>query len=298
MRIVTRPDFDGIVCAALLYEAENIKKGVKWISPNDMQKGLVNIQKGDIIANLPYDKRCSLWFDHHYSNLTNELFKGFFKIAPSAAGLVFKYYKNKFQFDYRELIKETDKIDSANLSLNEILHPEVNPYLILSMTISSHDNSEEPYWNKLVDLLRKFEIKDILKIPEIKHRCETTVEQNKKYKISLKEHTVIKEHVSVTDFRMLDETPTGNRFLVYSLFPESIVNVKIRYDSKDKEKLIVSVGHSTLNRTCKVNAGKMLSEFEGGGHKGAASCSFHISKADDYLPKILDILLKNEPNED
>jgi len=94
MRIVTRPDFDGVVCAALLYEAEKITEPVKWVRPNDVQKGRVDIRKGDIMANLPYDERCSLWFDHHYSNRINRPFKGAFKLAPSAAGVIFEYYKD------------------------------------------------------------------------------------------------------------------------------------------------------------------------------------------------------------
>ena len=82
MRIVTRPDFDGIVCAVLLYEALQIDEPVKWVEPNDLQKGRVNIHNQDVIANLPYDENCALWFDHHYTNRINTSFKGAFKIAP------------------------------------------------------------------------------------------------------------------------------------------------------------------------------------------------------------------------
>ena len=89
MRIVTRPDFDGIVCAVLLFEALDIKDPVIWVEPSHVQKGLVDIQNEDIIANLPYDERCALWFDHHYTNQINTPFKGAFKIAPSAAGIIF-----------------------------------------------------------------------------------------------------------------------------------------------------------------------------------------------------------------
>ncbi len=298
MRIVTRPDFDGVVCAALLYEAENIKKPVKWVEPNDMQKGLVDIHEGDIIANLPYDDRCALWFDHHHTNEIHKPFNGSFKIAPSAAGIIFEYYKERFKQDYRELIKETDKIDSADLSLDEVLHPENYGYVLLSMTILGCDEHNERYWNRLVDLLRKFDIQRVLQDPEVKAHCDAVVEMNKTYKQILKENTKLIQHVSITDFRSFDKTPVGNRFLVYSLFPEAIVSVKIRYDNGDKEKVAVSVGHSIFNRNCHVNVGLMLSRFEGGGHRGAASCRFAASKADDYIPKIIDILLKNEDNED
>ena len=88
MRIVTRPDFDGLVCAVLLFEAENITEPVKWVEPHEIQKKLVDIKDGDIMANLPYDERCSMWFDHHYSNMIDKTFEGSFGIAPSAAGVV------------------------------------------------------------------------------------------------------------------------------------------------------------------------------------------------------------------
>jgi oligoribonuclease NrnB/cAMP/cGMP phosphodiesterase (DHH superfamily) len=297
MRIVTRPDFDGVVCAALLYEAEDITEPVKWVEPSDIQKGMVAIKTGDIIANLPYNDRCSLWFDHHYTNIISRSFNGAFKIAPSAAGIVFEYYKNHFKQDYSNLIRQTDKIDSADLSMNEVLYPENYPYILLSMTISGREKGDEAYWNRVVDLLRRAEVGAIINDEAVKQRLKAVASNNKKYKKLLKKYTRIENHVSITDFRSLNETPDGNRFLAYSLFPESAVNVKIRYDDKEKQMIALSIGHSIFNKSCNVNAGLLLSSFEGGGHKGAASSRFHISKADEYIRKIIEVLLKNEPNE-
>ena len=103
MRIVTRPDFDGIVCAALLYDTESIDQPVRWVEPNDLQVGRVDILDGDIIANLPYHPNCAMWFDHHYTNDPGTPFKGLYRIAPSAAGLIYEYYGGRFQRDYREI---------------------------------------------------------------------------------------------------------------------------------------------------------------------------------------------------
>jgi hypothetical protein len=296
MRIVTRPDFDGVVCAVLLKEAEKITEPVKWVQPNDVQKGLVNIRTGDIIANLPYDARCSLWFDHHYTSRISKPFKGAFELAPSAAHVVFKYYKHILHRDYSELIEQADKIDSADLSIDEVLHPEKYPYLLLSMTIFGHA-ADEPYWNRLVELLRTLPIDEIIDDPGVQERCRAVVEQNKRYKVYLDQYTQSVQHVCVTDFRPLDKIPDGNRFLVYALFPETVVSVKIRYDDDAGKKVAVSVGHNIFNKNCNVNAGLMLSRFEGGGHHAAGSCRFDACKADDYIPKILDMLLKNEANE-
>jgi hypothetical protein len=297
MRIVTRPDFDGIVCAVLLYEALDIVAPVVWVEPNDMQKDSTQIQKGDVIANLPYDERCALWFDHHYTNQIAGPFKGEFKIAPSAAGIIYQYFKGKFQRDYRELVQAADKIDSANLTLEEVLHPENHPYVLLSLTVSNEDQPNEDYWNRLVALFKKCNIRQILKDPEVKQHCQSVTKQNDRYVKFLKTHTVLNQHVAITDFRPLDRPPGGNRFLVYSLFPESYVNVRIRFEDRNKQMVVVNVGHSIFNPNCKVNVGLMLVHFGGGGHRGAGSARFHTSQSDDYISRIIDGLVKNENNE-
>lgn len=294
MRIVTRPDFDGVVCAALLYETEPITEPTKWVEPNDMQKGAVQIFKGDIIANLPYNENCSLWFDHHYSNQPHWNFKGAFRIAPSAAGIVFQYYRDKFKNDYTKLIAQTDKIDSADLTKDEVLHPENYPYVLLSMTVSGRENWDEEYWNHLVTLLRKKDIADVMEDDQARQKCREVVVQNNHYKALLEKHTRMQSHVAITDFRDLDKMPPGNRFLSYCLFPDSIVNVKIRYDNNDRNKLLVSVGHSIFNPKCRVNVGNLLSGFEGGGHEKAGSCAFDAAKADTYIPQIIETLIKNQ----
>ncbi|RPH49236.1 MAG: exopolyphosphatase [Desulfobacteraceae bacterium] len=297
MRIVTRPDFDGLVCAVLIFEAENITAPVKWIEPHEIQKNLAEIKDGDIIANLPYDDRCSMWFDHHYSNMTDSTFKGSFRIAPSAAGVVFDYYEGKFKNDYKELVRETDKIDSADLSMDEVSYPEKYPYILLSMTVSNRNMADEQYWNKLVRLLRKHDITEVMKDPEVMKRCAAAVEENKIYKLVLKKNTILKGQVSITDLRPYDNAPEGNRFLVYSLYPEAFVSVRIRYDSESKEKIALSVGHSIFNRKCNVNVGSMLTKFSGGGHRGAGACRFPSSKADEYINEIISILIENRPEQ-
>ena len=295
MRIVTRPDFDGIVCAVLILEAENASPSVKWVSPGDMHKGNIDIRQGDIIANLPYHPSCTLWFDHHFSNRIRHKIPGLFEIAPSAAGLVFQYYQDKLQKDFTELVAETDKIDSANLSLDEILTPEKYPFVLLSMTLQDHNPLEELFWNRVVDLLRQKEIAAILADSEVRKRAKTFIHENISYQALLEKHTLLVEQVAISDFRDLDNLPYGNRFLVYSMFPEAVVSVKIGYEDHRKEKVVVKVGHSILNKNCRVNVGQMLSYFDGGGHKGAGACSFPVEKTEEYLPKIIDILKNNEP---
>ena len=130
---------------------------------------------------------------------------------------------------------------------------------------------------------------------QVAAKCQNAIAENSQYKDFLKKFTKIIDPVSVTDFRTLQPAPTGNRFLVYSLFPETVVNMRIRYDVNHRDTVLVSVGHSIFNRHCHVNVGDMLSRFEGGGHAAAGACSFAAHKADEYIPKIIEILVKNKP---
>jgi hypothetical protein len=262
-----------------------------------VQKGLVRIQSEDIVANLPYREGCALWFDHHFTNQINKPFKGVFRIAPSAAGIIFQYYQSSFKRNYSELVQAADKIDSANLTLDEVLHPEKYPYVLVSLTISNEVQPNEPYWNRLVELFRINDIHQILENAEVRQHCQNVVAQNDRYMDFLREHTRLNQHISITDFRPFDNPPVGNRFLVYSLFPESAVNVRIRYESPSKDVVVVNVGHSIFNPKCSVNVGLMLAQFDGGGHRGAGSTRIPSGRADETIDQIIACLVKNENNE-
>jgi len=197
-------------------------------------------------------------------------------------------------FNITELVQSADKIDSADLTQEEVLYPERHSYILISMTVSSQKKNDEPYWNLLVDLLRKKSIHEVMEHPVVKIHCEAAIDENSRYRTYLKDHTRCIKHVAVTDFRILNPPPVGNRFLVYSLFPECSVQVKISMDPNDTEMVVVSVGHSIFNRTCHVNVGQLLTAYEGGGHKAAGACRFHVSKADQYIPQIMDVLKRNE----
>ena len=297
MRIVTRPDFDGIVCAVLLRIAEEITSEIYWVEPNDIQADKADIKKGDILANLPYSQRCSLWFDHHISNKPDIPFDGAFSIAPSAARVIYTYYQEKGVLDNRfdELMLNTDIIDAAKLDRDQVLHPEKYPYILLSMTLRNDKYKDIPYWNRLIELLMEKPIEKIMTLPDIKSRCDAVVQENEAYAGHLKRHTKVSGPISVTDFRGLDPVPHGNRFLSYSLFPESQVSLKIRYDSPKQENVLLSVGKSIFTPGCQVNIGRMLSNFGGGGHDGAGGCTLAADAADQKIDEILEILSKNTP---
>lgn len=297
MRIVTRPDFDGVVCAVVLEEVLTLTDPTLWVEPNDMQQGKVEVKAGDVIANLPHDPRCSLWFDHHATNRVETPFEGAFAVVPSAAGLVWSRYRERVKTDFSELIRVTDRIDSADLTLNEVEEPERFPYVLLSMTIFGRKREDGPYWDRLVRLLRTLPIAEVMADPEVKRRCEAVVAQNREYRQHLLSCTEVKGGVSITDFRGYDEAPEGNRFLVYAMFPESVVSVKIRYADRARKRVVLSVGHSIFNVGCHVHAGHLLSKFNGGGHFGAAACTFDAANADKFIPRIIGALQENQPHE-
>jgi oligoribonuclease NrnB/cAMP/cGMP phosphodiesterase (DHH superfamily) len=296
MRIVTRPDFDGIVCAVLLRQALEPSLPIHWIEPNAIQSGTADIQDGDILANLPWHRNAYLWFDHHISNKPAQGVPGAFDVAPSAAGVIYKYYKTKKLLDNRfdELVDQTDMIDSADLTREQVRAPEDFPYLILSMTIKNNDFQDIPYWNRLVEMLGKTDINAILKDSEVDRRCREVIEENKAFEHYLKTYTTMVDRISVTDFRSLENVPSGNRFLTYSLFADSIASVKIRYAGQDKKQILLSVGHSIFNPQCRVNVGAMLARYGGGGHFGAGGCTLDARNAQEKIDEILELLKANQ----
>ncbi|WP_027358899.1 hypothetical protein [Desulforegula conservatrix] len=294
MRIITRPDFDGLVCAVFLKAALGKDIPVLWVEPDAIRHCGLEVRQGDIIANLPWKSGCSVWFDHHVTNRIDEKFEGVYEIAPSAAGLIYTYYKDRFKTDFAELSAAADKIDSANLTVEEVLRPEDNSYLLLSMTIKNRAECEKHYWDRLCDLFLENGIDDVMKDWDVKARCDEVIRENSEYKEHLSKRTQIDQGVALTDFSDLMIAPQGNRFLVYALYPETHVAVKIRRDYHETDSVIVSVGHSIFNRTCNVNTGFLLSRFGGGGHRGAGACKMKISVLEKALFEIMNTLKENK----
>lgn len=294
-QIITRPDFDGVVCAVLLKEALGTSLPVKWAQPNQIQDGTVVTGDRDVVANLPIKGKCGLWFDHHVSNEIRDPFEGIYRIAPSAAGLIFEYFHQKLSPRFELLVEQADKIDSAQLDLDEIRFPEKYAYILLSMTIYAEKASDLDYCDHLVELLRTRAVDDVLADKAVRKRCDDVIKANRAYKMHLMEHTRVRAEISITDFRRLSPVPNGNRFLVYSLFPKTVANVKI-YD--EGPRTVVKLGHSIVNRGCRVNVGRLLAEYGGGGHFGAGACRLPKVTSEQGLQEIIDTMIQNHPRQD
>ena len=287
MRLITRADFDGIVCGVLLTTQERIDRFL-FIEPKGMQDGEVKVGSDDIIANLPYHPEAFLWFDHHITNQVSGFFRGKFFLAPSAARVVFDYYPQGSLSRFDELVRETDRIDSGDLGISDIFQPQ--DYVLLAFTIDPNSRGDEPYWIKLIHLLREQPFALVMEDATVKDRCKQVLEDFKVYRDLLLKNTRQDGNIAITDFQKVNFKGKVNRFLVYSLFPESNISVKIFRDYHQKGRIGISVGKNIFNKTSTVNVGELLSHYGGGGHQGAGSCRVPVKDAEEVLNKIIKAL--------
>lgn len=300
MRLVTRSDFDGLICGMLLKEAGIIDEWV-FVHPKDLQDGNFETTENDVLANVPYVAGCGLWFDHHVTESDRvgwtEDKKGESRLAPSAARIIYEYYGGAEKFPiYEEMLAAVDKVDSGQLTKEEILNPK--GWILLGFIsdprtglgrfrdfrISNYQLMEE-----LINHFRNYTIEEIIEQPDIKERVELYLEQAEKFKMMVHNHTKIENNVIVTDLRGVDTIYAGNRFMIYSLYPEQNVSAWI-VDGKQKQNVSIACGYSILNRTCTADVGKLMYKFGGGGHKMVGTCQVPYDDADKAIVEIVEAL--------
>lgn len=305
MRLVTRADFDGLVCGALITKFEPIDSYL-FVEPKFMQDGLVQIRSGDIITNLPYHPNCTLWFDHHITNTTPDFPKpimpgrGGFRLAPSAARVVCEYYLEAAQSASAEgpsrlaflnsarttyLLHEADRIDAGQLEREDVLNPQ--GYVLVSMTTDGKRAEDEPYWLRIIELLRETSLRETLGDPEVARRCRQVLEDQDILKSILMERTTMKGNVIYADVRGIPQIPDGNRFLIFTLFPQGNIQVRVADDSQRENTTAISVGYNIFNPTSNVNVGELLRGYGGGGHKVVGSCRVPNDKAEQAIREIV-----------
>jgi hypothetical protein len=294
MRLITRGDVDGLACAIFITTIEKIDS-IKFIHPKDMQDGLVNVTSEDIICNLPYNPGCAMWFDHHVSegereeNVKSGSFKGKYDQAPSAARLVYEYYNDSRLDKYKEFLEAVDKMDSATLDIEDVTNPKGWMLLLYSLDPRTSIGDFKYYFFQLIDLIKTKPLKKIMKDPEVALRCDYVSSEQSDFKQALLDHTKLDGNVIVTDFRDLDDIPMGNRFLVYTLFPEGNISVRL-FKAFESNKIVVAAGHNIFKRDSKTNIGMLFSKYGGGGHKGAGTCQIDQDPADERINEIINIM--------
>ena len=302
-RLVTRSDFDGLVCAMLLKELDMIDD-IKFVHPKDVQDGKIELTENDITTNLPFDKRVGIAFDHHESELIRnkkEDYEGKYIIdgdAKSAARVVYDYYggAEKFTRVSEEIMIAVDKGDSADFTKDEILNP--TGWVLMNFLMDArtglgrfHDFRISNYdlMMELIDYCVDHTIDQVLELPDVKERVDMYFDQQEKFIAQLKDVTTIHDKVAVIDLRDQDPIYTGNRFMVYALWPEVEVSVHVAWGFR-KQNTAVMIGRSIINRNSSVDIGELCLSYGGGGHRKAGTCQLDNDKVDAELPNIIEKL--------
>ncbi len=299
MRLLTRSDFDGLCCAALLVEA-GIVDEFKFVHPKDIQDGLIEVTKNDVLANIPYADGCGLWFDHHSSEaerlaLLDEFhFEGESRVELSCARVIYDYYgAEKFpSFDENGLMEAVDKCDSGQLNREEIMNPK--GWILLSFImdprtgLARYRDYRIPNYQLMEDLIeacRSKRVEEILEMPDVQERITRYLEQEQKYEEMITTHSIIDGNVLIIDLHEVDEILSGNRFKEYVLFPEQNISIRVLW-GKEKQNMVFTCGHSIFNRTSKTDIGALMLKYGGGGHWFAGTCQVPTPEWEESLKAI------------
>lgn len=297
MRLVTRADLDGLTCAVLLSECERIDS-VELVHPQDVADRRFPVGADDVLANLPYHPSCGMWFDNHLLTDPRAMpptgFRGRYGRAPSAARLVFEHYLpgRPALARHEALVAETDRLDSARLTLEDVLAP--SGYVLVGLTLDPRSGlpPAREYFDLLLAAVRERPVEEVVALPEVRERAARLREQDHAFREALLACSRADANVVVTDFRPLDPVPVGNRFLVFTLFPEANVGVRAQWEP-GRGKVAVSGGRSIFNRTSRANLGVLMSLYGGGGHAGAGACVLPAATADAQIAEIVQALKRS-----
>ena len=298
-RLVTRSDFDGLVCAVLLKELDLIDN-IKFVHPKDMQDGKVAITGQDITTNLPYVEGVYLAFDHHLSETirhggeppVNHVID---PEAPSAARVVYDYYGGAAEFPRisQEMMTAVDKADSARFSREEILNPggwELMNFLMDARTglgrFRNFSVSNYQLMMQLIEHCRDMGIEEILELPDVKERVVLYFEQEKMFRAQVEACSTIHGNLIVLDLRNEETIWAGNRFMIYAMYPECNISIHVLWGVK-KQNTVFAIGKSIINRTSQTNVGRLALKYHGGGHRNAGTCQVDNDKADKVLAELI-----------
>jgi oligoribonuclease NrnB/cAMP/cGMP phosphodiesterase (DHH superfamily) len=304
MKLITRSDFDGLVSAAILEEL-GIIDDIMYVHPKDLQDNKIEVTQNDVLVNVPLVEGCGLWFDHHSSEQERlqlkEKFKGACEEAPSAAHVINKYYMANEEYanklkKFEELIRVVDISDSAQYTKEDIVNPQ--GWMMLAFIadprtgLGYHHHfriSNFELMKSLPRLFRTKSIEEILAMPDFKERVDIYREESKKFQEVVREHARIEGDAIVLDFRGITDIPSGNRFIEYTLYPDQNISVRL-VDGKNREFVMISIGHSIINKTSSVDVGSLSLKYGGGGHKKVGTCQVPYEESGTVLKKILEAI--------
>ncbi|MCL2875546.1 MAG: exopolyphosphatase [Betaproteobacteria bacterium] len=295
-RLVTRSDFDGLVCAVLLKELDLLDE-IKFVHPKDMQDGLIHITGRDITTNLPYVPGAHLVFDHHSSETIRthgQTYGDNYIIdphAPSAARVVYNYYGGKDTFPNisDDMMAAVDKADSAQFSRDEILDPK--GWVLLNYLMDSRTGlgrfrnfriSNYVLMMQLIGYCKQHGVNEILELSDVKERKDLYFQHVEKAREQIEQCSTVYRNLVVLDLRSEEIIYATNRFMIYALFPKCNISIHVMWGLK-KLNTVLAVGKSILDRSSRTNIGELMLGYGGGGHEAAGTCQVDSERADDVL---------------
>ena len=298
--MVTRSDFDGLVCAVLLKELDMIDD-IKFVHPKDMQDRTILISGTDITTNLPYVDGVHLAFDHHSSEVSRADGKTLENHiidpeAPSAARVVYDYYggKDKFPSISDDMMDAVDKGDSAQFSEDEILNADGWPllnYLMDARTgLGRFRDFKVSNYNLMMQLInycRDHTVDEILALPDVAERVDLYNDHPESSKEQIKRCTTVHGNLAVLDLCEEEVIEATNRFMIYALFPDTNISIHVMW-GLNQLNTVFTTGKSIVNRTSKTNIGDLMLKYDGGGHENAGTCQVDVDDAERVLGELIE----------
>ena len=303
MRLVTRSDFDGLACAVLLKE-KGIITSYKFAHPKDLQDGIVEIGSNDVLANVPYVPGCGMWFDHHtseYERLKGKLeVPGDSRPLPSCARVIWEYYEGHKSFNKSldPMMEAVDKVDSGKLTHEDILNPQ--GWVMLGFIMDPRTGlgryrnyriSNYALMEAMIEYCRSMDVHEILDLFDVKERMDIYNNELEPFKKMLKTNSKVYGNLVVTDLRHQDVIHAGNRFMIYSLYPDCNISMQVMWGIR-KQNTVATVGYSILNRTAKLDVGSLMLKYGGGGHPQVGTCQVCNENSEEKLTELIEAIVK------
>jgi len=302
-RLVTRSDFDGLVCAVLLKQLDMLD-GIEFVHPKDMQDGKVAITDQDITTNLPYVEGVHLAFDHHASEKLrmNGGGNGAGKNhvidpdADSAARVVYRYYGGRERFPEvsDEMLEAVDRADSARFTPDDILDPQ--GWTLLSFLMDPRTGlgrfrdfriSNYQLMMELIDACTAMTVDEILELPDVRERVALYREHKPRAEEQIRRCSTAHGELVVLDLRDEDPIWATNRFTIYALHPQCNISMHVLWGLR-KQNTVFAVGKSILDRSSRTDVGALMLEYGGGGHEAAGTCQVPNEDADRVQRELID----------
>jgi nanoRNase/pAp phosphatase (c-di-AMP/oligoRNAs hydrolase) len=304
-RLVTRSDFDGLVCAALLKEL-GVLEDIMFVHPKDVQDGKVELNAGDITTNLPYRPEVALAFDHHSSEQqrVSEAAENRIMVADadSAARVVYDHFGGAARFPgvSTEMMEAVDRADAARLSMQDIIDPQ--GWILLSFLMDPRTGlgrfrefriSNYQLMLQLIDSCLELPIEEILASPDVAERvalyrqhADAAVEQ-------IRRCSTPHGGLVVLDLRNEEVIHPANRFLLYALYPQCQVSIHVLWGLR-QQNTVFAVGRSILDRSSQLDIGALMLAHDGGGHEAAGTCQIANDRAQSVLADLVQTITGGE----